>query len=163
MPQPLLRIKLSAGYPGKPGVLTDLELAIDEGEIVGLVGQSGSGKSTLGMAIPRLLDAAARVGGEVLFRGENLLACSEARMRSLRGKDIGVVFQGASSALNPALRIGSQPYVTGLPFCATAASWKQVLPRLSSLHRAILTRARCSPPFRRACHARSPDDTVNPA
>ena len=74
MPEPLLRIRLSAGYPGKPDVLKNLDLAIGEGEIVGLVGQSGSGKSTLGLAIPRLLPATARVSGQILFRGENLLA-----------------------------------------------------------------------------------------
>lgn len=108
MPQPLLRIKLSAGYPGKQEVLRNLELAIGDGEIVGLVGQSGSGKSTLGLAIPRLLDGTARVSGEIRYRGENLLECSEGRLRRIRGKEIGFVFQGASSALNPALRLSTQ-------------------------------------------------------
>jgi peptide/nickel transport system ATP-binding protein len=108
MPEPLLRVKVNVDYPGKPKVLNDLELAIGEGEIVGLVGQSGSGKSTLGLAIPRLLASTARVTGEICYRGENLLGHSAGEMRRIRGKEIGVVFQGASSALNPALRLGAQ-------------------------------------------------------
>ena len=108
MPEPLLRINLSVGYPGKPEVLRALELALDEREIVGLVGQSGSGKSTLGLAIPRLLGASARVSGEIRYRGRDLLTLPEREMRCIRGKEIAVVFQGAASALNPALRLGTQ-------------------------------------------------------
>ena len=108
MPEPLLRTRLSVGYPGKPAVLQELELAIGEGEIVGLVGQSGSGKSTLGLAIPRLLVTTAQVSGEIRYRGENLLKRSEREMRRIRGKEIAVVFQGAASALNPARRLGAQ-------------------------------------------------------
>ena len=105
----LLDLTLSVDYPRKPGVLTGAELSIGYGEIVGLVGQSGSGKTTLGMAIPRLVSApGARVSGRLVFRGEDLLTCTERRIRSIRGKDIGVVFQGAQSALNPALRLGTQ-------------------------------------------------------
>jgi ABC-type dipeptide/oligopeptide/nickel transport system ATPase component len=105
----LLDLTLSVDYPRRPGVLTGAELSIGYGEIVGLVGQSGSGKTTLGMAIPRLVSAsAARVSGRLLFRGEDLLSYTQRRMRSIRGKDIGVVFQGAQSALNPALRLGTQ-------------------------------------------------------
>jgi len=108
MPEPLLRIRLSVGYPGKPDVLQNLELAIGEGEIVGLVGQSGSGKSTLGMAIPRLLVTTAQVSGEILYGGQNLLQRSGREMRRIRGKEIAVIFQGAASALNPARRLGVQ-------------------------------------------------------
>src|SRR5580700_7443153 len=108
MPEPLLRVKLNVDYPAKPKVLDDLDLAIGEGEIVGLVGQSGSGKSTLGLAIPRLLPGTARVTGEIRYRGENLLGRPAGEMRPIRGKEIGVVFQGASSALNPALRLRTQ-------------------------------------------------------
>jgi peptide/nickel transport system ATP-binding protein len=108
MPEPLLRISLGVGYPGKPDVLRALELAIEEREIVGLVGQSGSGKSTLGLAIPRLLPSTARVSGEIRYRGTDLLRRSEREMRRIRGKEVAVVFQGASSALNPALRLGIQ-------------------------------------------------------
>jgi ABC-type dipeptide/oligopeptide/nickel transport system ATPase component len=106
--EPLLHVRLSVDYPRKPKVLNELELTIGEGEILGLVGQSGSGKSTLGLAIPRLLPGTARVTGEIRYRGEDLLRYPAGEMRRIRGKEIGVVFQGASSALNPALRLGVQ-------------------------------------------------------
>jgi ABC-type dipeptide/oligopeptide/nickel transport system ATPase component len=104
----LLRVSLDVGYRGKADVLRGLELTLEEGEIVGLVGQSGSGKSTLGLAIPRLLGAGARVSGEIRYRGTDLLGLSEREMRCIRGKEIGIVFQGAASVLNPALRLGTQ-------------------------------------------------------
>ena len=108
MPGPLLHINLDVAYSGKPAVLRGLELTMGEREIVGLVGQSGSGKSTLGLAIPRLLADTARVSGQIHYCGTDLLHLSDGEMRRIRGKELGVVFQGASSALNPALRLGTQ-------------------------------------------------------
>jgi ABC-type dipeptide/oligopeptide/nickel transport system ATPase component len=105
----LLSLRLSVDYRTKPGVLHDVALEIQHGEIVGLVGQSGSGKSTLSLAILRLLylkGGAAR--GNLLFKGEDLSAKSESQMRSLRGREISIVLQSPLSSLNPALRIGSQ-------------------------------------------------------
>ena len=106
---PLLSLGLSVDYRSKPGVLRDVALEIQPGEILGLVGQSGSGKSTLALAILRLLHlkgGAAR--GHLLFKGEDLSAKSESQMRSLRGREISIVLQSPLSSLNPALRIGSQ-------------------------------------------------------
>jgi ABC-type glutathione transport system ATPase component len=106
---PLLSLQLSVDYRNKPGVLRDVSLEIQPGEILGLVGQSGSGKSTLSLAILRLLHlkgGAAR--GDLLFKGEDLSAKSESQMRSLRGREISIVLQSPLSSLNPALRIGSQ-------------------------------------------------------
>jgi ABC-type dipeptide/oligopeptide/nickel transport system ATPase component len=106
---PLLSLRLSVDYRNKPGVLRDVSLEIQPGEILGLVGQSGSGKSTLSLAILRLLHlkgGAAR--GNLLFKGEDLFAKSESQMRSLRGREISIVLQSPLSSLNPALRIGSQ-------------------------------------------------------
>jgi len=105
----LLSLRLSVDYRDKAGVLRDVALEIQPGEIVGLVGQSGSGKSTLALAILRLLylkGGTAR--GTLLFKGEELSAKSESQMRSLRGREISIVLQNPLSSLNPALRIGSQ-------------------------------------------------------
>ena len=106
---PLLSLRLSVDYRNKSGVLRDISLVIERGEILGLVGQSGSGKSTLALAILRLLHLkGATVRGEVLFKGEDLLLRSERELRSLRGRDISIVLQSPLSSLNPALRIGTQ-------------------------------------------------------
>jgi len=101
----LLTIDLTARY-GRRTVLSDLRLAIEPGEILGLVGQSGSGKSTLGLALLRLLDRrGGQVSGEILFEGRDLLTLREKEMRRIRGKQIALVLQSASSALNPSLRL----------------------------------------------------------
>ena len=108
MSEPLLRANITVDYPGKPGVLRDFQLKIASGEIVGLVGESGSGKTTAGLAIPKLLPyRGGTVTGQVLLQGRDLLTCPEGELRRLRGKAIAFVPQGASSSLNPALRIGS--------------------------------------------------------
>jgi len=106
---PLLSLKLSVDYPNKPGVLRDLVLEIDRGEIIGLVGQSGCGKSTLALAILRLLRTKGAVAtGDLRFEGQDLMSLSERQMRELRGSRIALVLQSPLSALNPALRIGTQ-------------------------------------------------------
>ena len=106
---PLLSLRLSVDYRNKPGVLRDVSLEIQPGEILGLVGQSGSGKSTLSLAILRLLHLKGGAAhGNLLFRGEDLSSKSESQMRSLRGREISIVLQSPLSSLNPALRIGSQ-------------------------------------------------------
>jgi ABC-type dipeptide/oligopeptide/nickel transport system ATPase component len=106
---PLLETHLRVDYTGKPGVLRDLMIRVDPGEILGLVGQSGSGKSTLSLAILRLLDRKnAVIHGEVRFAGRDLLALHEREMRRVRGREIGLVLQSPLAALNPALRIGTQ-------------------------------------------------------
>jgi len=107
--QPLLSLRLNVAYPGKPGVLRDLSLEINRGEILGLVGQSGCGKSTLALAILRLLHLKrAYAAGSIQFNGRDLFSLREREMRQLRGKEIGLVLQSPMSSLNPALRIGTQ-------------------------------------------------------
>lgn len=106
---PLLSLRLSVDYPNKAGVLRDISLNIERGEILGLVGQSGSGKSTLALAILHLLHLkGGSVRGEVLFQGEDLLLRNANELRSLRGRDISIVLQSPLTSLNPALRIGTQ-------------------------------------------------------
>jgi len=106
---PLLSLRLSVDYRNNPGVLRDVSLAIQPGEILGLVGQSGSGKSTISLAILRLLHLKGGTArGTLLFKGEDLSPKSESQMRSLRGREISIVLQSPLTSLNPALRIGSQ-------------------------------------------------------
>jgi ABC-type dipeptide/oligopeptide/nickel transport system ATPase component len=106
---PLLSLRLSVDYRNNKGVLRDVSLDIQPGEILGLVGQSGSGKSTISLAILRLLHLKGGTArGHLLFKGEDLSAKSESQMRSLRGREISIVLQSPLTSLNPALRIGSQ-------------------------------------------------------
>ena len=109
MPEPLLCLRISAGYPGREDVLRDVSLELRRGEILGLVGESGCGKSTLALAILRLLHfRRGRVRGFIRLAGRDLLELGERAMRSVRGREIGLVLQSPISALNPALRIGDQ-------------------------------------------------------
>lgn len=105
----MLSARLTVDYPGKPGVLRDLSLDIQPGEIFGLVGESGAGKSTLALAILRLLYLKkATATGELRFAGHDLMKLSEAEARHVRGRELALVLQTPTSALNPALRIGTQ-------------------------------------------------------
>src|SRR5579872_3712460 len=107
--EPLLSLRISVDYPGKPGVLRDLALDVGKQEILGLVGQSGCGKSTLSLAILKLLYLKrAQARGSIHFNGRDLMALGEREVRALRGKEIGLILQSPMSSLNPALRIGTQ-------------------------------------------------------
>ncbi|MDH3319556.1 MAG: ABC transporter ATP-binding protein [Betaproteobacteria bacterium] len=83
---------------------------VDEGETVALVGESGCGKSVSALSIMRLVaEPAGRiVGGEIVFKGRDLLKLSEEEMRDVRGRDIAMIFQEPMTSLNPVLTIGRQ-------------------------------------------------------
>jgi oligopeptide/dipeptide ABC transporter ATP-binding protein len=77
-------------------------------EVLGIVGESGSGKSVTSMAVLGLLPPRAKITGEVLFKGRNLLRLAENEVRKLRGGRMAMVFQDALAALNPVYRVGHQ-------------------------------------------------------
>ena len=89
-------------------VLHGINLSIDKGETLGIVGESGSGKSVLSLATIGLLPETAKVTGEILFNGNNLLTMSEGQLCKLRGSKIGLIFQEPMTALNPAMKVGNQ-------------------------------------------------------
>jgi len=111
---PLLSVRdLSVGFAGERGAFTpvveDVSFDIRAGRILGVVGESGSGKSVTARAVMRMLAPSARVtGGSVLLRGDDILAAPEKRMRQIRGREMGMVFQDPQSTLNPIMRVGDQ-------------------------------------------------------
>jgi peptide/nickel transport system ATP-binding protein len=106
---PLLSVSLSVDYTARAGVLRNAVIQMERGEVLGLVGQSGSGKSTLALAILKLLSLKGGVArGQINFCGRDLMHFGEKEMRQVRGREIGLVLQSPLSALNPALRIGTQ-------------------------------------------------------
>jgi len=99
--------KLNLSIGGVP-ILKDVDLAISQGQVMGLVGESGSGKSMTALTVMQLLPNGARANGRVSFDGIDILAAPEAAMNQLRGDDIGMVFQEPMTALNPVKTIGEQ-------------------------------------------------------
>jgi len=83
---------------------------IGRGETLGVVGESGCGKSVTAMSILQLLPVppARYAGGQILFEGRNLLDCSEAELRKVRGNDIAMIFQEPMTSLNPVFTVGNQ-------------------------------------------------------
>ena len=93
---------------GPVSAVSDVSLTIEDGEVVGLVGESGCGKSTLALAIMGLLPAGARVEGSVIFQGRDLASLTAEEHRRLRGDRVSMIFQDPLSALDPAFSVGRQ-------------------------------------------------------
>jgi peptide/nickel transport system ATP-binding protein len=99
-------------------ILHHINFSLDEGEVLGIVGESGSGKSVTALSVMQLLNpsTARYPSGRILFRTENddkkpsldILKASEATMQSLRGNQIGMIFQEPMTSLNPVIRCGEQ-------------------------------------------------------
>jgi peptide/nickel transport system ATP-binding protein len=95
----------AAGAP----ILRRVSLAVDTGEVHGLVGESGAGKSTIAKAILGIIPTQVKLtGGNIMFEGRDLLALSAGELRGVLGRDIALVPQDPSTALNPSRRIDAQ-------------------------------------------------------
>ncbi|MTD58993.1 dipeptide ABC transporter ATP-binding protein [Amycolatopsis pithecellobii] len=110
-PTPTLRLRnLTVSFAGQDTPVTavdDLNLDVGAGEVLAVVGESGSGKTTTFLSALGL-QRGARVTGQALLNGHNLLAASEAELSKLRGRDVSVIFQDALASLNPVMAIGAQ-------------------------------------------------------
>ena len=93
---------------GRVSAVSDVSLAVAEGEIFGLVGESGCGKTTLAMALMGLLPATARVTGSVRFQGVELIGLPPEDLRRLRGDRLSMIFQDPMTSLDPTFPIGEQ-------------------------------------------------------
>jgi peptide/nickel transport system ATP-binding protein len=85
-----------------------VDLQVDNNQTVALVGESGAGKTSLGLAILKLSPPNARLSGEILVEGRDVLQIESRELRSLRGRVISMVFQDVATGLNPVLTIGEQ-------------------------------------------------------
>lgn len=94
---------------GKAAAVKNTNIYLDQGEVLGLVGESGSGKSITALSIMRLLKPPlAKIEGQILFNGNDLLQMSKAEMRNIRGGRISMIFQEPMTSLNPVYTVGDQ-------------------------------------------------------
>ena len=94
---------------GEVKAIRDVSFHVDKSEIIGIVGESGSGKSVTSLSIMGLLAYPGKVtGGEILFKGEDLLKKTKRDMRKIQGNEISMIFQDPMTSLNPLFTIGNQ-------------------------------------------------------
>ncbi len=113
MTETLLQIQnLTTSFPvetGRAPVVDDIDLKIDGGEVLALVGESGCGKSMTAMSILRLVPKPGRIEqGQVLLSGRDVMQLSVPQMRTIRGHEISMIFQEPMTSLNPVFRAGDQ-------------------------------------------------------
>ena len=114
MPQPLLEIKnLKTHFFTREGIVKavdGVDLVLNEGETLGLVGESGCGKSMTALSVMRLVPEPMGqiVEGAIFFEGKDLVRATEAEMRKIRGNKISMVFQEPMTSLNPVFKVGTQ-------------------------------------------------------
>lgn len=96
-------------FKGTVKAVDDISFTMNEGEILGIVGESGGGKSVTGFSLIRLIDEPGYIkSGEIRFNGTDLMKFSESEMNKIRGKQISMIFQDPMTSLNPVYTIGQQ-------------------------------------------------------
>ena len=108
---PLLEVKnLSIRFPnhGEVDVVDRVSFAVKPGETMGLVGESGCGKSITALSIMGLINPKAKLAGEILYQGRNLLEMKPEERQGLLGNEMAMIYQDALSSLNPAMLIKAQ-------------------------------------------------------
>ncbi len=114
MTAPILKVENLHTYfaleEGRVEAVNDVSFEVQEGEIVGLVGESGCGKSVTSLSVMRLIPSPPGhiADGRVLFKGQDILSLRESEMCSIRGGDVSMIFQEPMTSLNPVITIGEQ-------------------------------------------------------
>ncbi|MEO8544066.1 MAG: ABC transporter ATP-binding protein [Burkholderiaceae bacterium] len=104
-----LTIVAEKAAPGSPPIVTGINLTVNPGEVVALIGESGSGKTTIALsALGYLRPGLVRSRGRVLVNGEDVLSFEGPSLRALRGNRVAYVSQSAAAGFNPGLSIGEQ-------------------------------------------------------
>ena len=124
---PLLQVKnLHTSFftdAGEVKAVNGISYNLDAGKVLGIVGESGSGKSVSAYSIMRILTDTGRVtGGEVLFKGENILNYTPQQMQKFRGSRISIIFQDPMTCLNPTFGTRNRSRPGRLRCCSSSAS-----------------------------------------
>ena len=138
--KPLLSVEgLRVEFPSRDGVVRavdGVDFHVGSGETLGIVGESGSGKTVTSLSILRLAPPPAQVvGGRVMFEGADLLLASPARLATIRGRRMAMIFQNPATSLNPVLSIGKQ--LSEILRWHTGLGRKAALERASELLRLV--------------------------
>ena len=111
--EPVLQVKdLKTSFltsSGEVQAVRGVSFSVNKGESVGIVGESGSGKSVTSLSVMQLLTGTGNiVGGSVKLNGRELVGIGTKEMRSIRGKEVAMIFQDPMTSLNPLLPVGEQ-------------------------------------------------------
>ncbi|KPN89608.1 ABC transporter ATP-binding protein [Lysinibacillus sp. ZYM-1] len=104
-----LSIKFKTGKKDFVSAVSQVNFTINKGETLALVGESGCGKSVTSLSIMRLIsNSVGKIDGKIIFKDKDFIQLTEKEMRSIRGKDVSMIFQEPMTSLNPVHRIGKQ-------------------------------------------------------
>ena len=139
--QPLLDVQsLQVAFPGKTGdvrAVDGITFTVAQGETVCLVGESGCGKSLTALSLLRLVPPPGRITGnsQIRFDGRDVLTLDEPSLRSIRGRQMAMIFQEPMTALNPVLTVGDQiaEVVRVHTKCRRADAWQQAVAMLEQV------------------------------